>query len=176
MRSRDAKGKYLPHAPFPGRIARSSPGITVRWPRGASPSFAARPERAPLAAVTPTTTRQRARRYLRAPGLVVPAPVSPYNLRLLSRSQGAIGFDLQHDSVPQRAGTATGAERMAGADAHPRGRRLWLWVIGELALVALVSSRTQKPSPQTAATDAQGRDRSAARSSLGLDALRPRES
>jgi hypothetical protein len=43
---------------------------------------------------------------------------------------------------------------MADVDAKPSGRRLWLILIGVLAVVAFVSSRTQKPSPQTAASDA----------------------
>jgi hypothetical protein len=37
---------------------------------------------------------------------------------------------------------------MANADAKSRGRRLWLWVIGGLALLAIFSSRVQKPAPR----------------------------
>jgi hypothetical protein len=64
---------------------------------------------------------------------------------------------LAGSSSPQRlplwAGQQTGAERMADADAKPWGRRLWLWIIGGLALLGILSSRAQKPEPQTAATE-----------------------
>jgi hypothetical protein len=48
---------------------------------------------------------------------------------------------------------------MADVDAKPRRRRQWLWIIGGLALLAILSStailssKAQKPAPQTAATD-----------------------
>jgi hypothetical protein len=47
---------------------------------------------------------------------------------------------------------------MADVDAKPRGRRQWLWIIGGLALLAIVSSRAilsskaPKPAPQNAVT------------------------